>query len=64
MVVLSCCHSGRGQIRADCVIGIARAFLGSGARWALDDKATEIFMSRFYEHLYHGESANESLQEA
>ena len=41
LVVLSCCHSGRGQIRAEGVIGIARAFLGSGARsvlaarWAL-----------------------------
>ena len=70
LVVLSCCHSGRGQIRAEGVIGIARAFLGSGARsvlgalWALDDKTTEIFMSRFYEHLYRGESASESLHEA
>ena len=70
LVVLSCCHSGRGQIRAEGVIGIARAFLGSGARsvlvalWALDDKVTEIFMSRFYEHLYRGESASESLHQA
>ena len=32
LVVLSCCHSGRGQIRAEGVVGIARAFLGSGAR--------------------------------
>ena len=70
LVVLSCCHSGRGQIRAEEVIGIARAFLGSGARsvlvalWALEDSATEAFMCRFYEHLVHGESASESLQEA
>jgi len=70
LVVLSCCHSGRGQIRAEGVIGIVRAFLGSGARsvlvalWALDDKATETFMSRFYEHLFLGESASESLHEA
>ena len=28
LVVLSCCHSGSGQIRAEGVIGIARAFLG------------------------------------
>ena len=32
LVVLSCCHSGRGQIKAEGVIGIARAFLGAGAR--------------------------------
>ncbi|KAL9986578.1 hypothetical protein ACROYT_G000746 [Oculina patagonica] len=31
LMVLSCCHSGRGQIKAEGVVGIARAFLGSGA---------------------------------
>ncbi|KAL9951650.1 hypothetical protein ACROYT_G044358 [Oculina patagonica] len=70
LVVLSCCHSGRGQIRTEGVVGIARAFLGSGARsvlvalWALEDSATEQFMSRFYEHLVGGDSASESLHEA
>ncbi|KAL9979908.1 hypothetical protein ACROYT_G008426 [Oculina patagonica] len=70
LVVLSCCHSGRGQIRAEGVVGIARAFLGSGARsvlvalWALQDSATEQLISRFYEHLISGESASESLHEA
>ncbi|KAL9986274.1 hypothetical protein ACROYT_G000391 [Oculina patagonica] len=70
LVVLSCCHSGCGQIRAEGVVGIARAFLGSGARsvlvalWAIQDRATEQFMRRFYEHLVRGESASESLHEA
>ena len=70
LVVLSCCHSGRGQIRAEGAVGIARAFLGSGARsvlvalWALEDIATKQFMSCFYEHLVRGESASESLHEA
>ena len=70
LVVLSCCHSGRGQIRAEGVVGIARAFLGSGARsvlvalWALDDTATKKLMSRFYEHLVRGESSSESLHQA
>ena len=70
LVVLSCCHSARGHIRTEGVVGMARAFLGSGARsvlvalWALDDKATEKFMSRFYEHLFRGESASESLHQA
>ena len=70
LVVLSCCHSARGQIRSEGVVGIARAFLGSGARsvlvalWAIQDEATEQFMSRFYEHLVGGESSSESLHQA
>ena len=70
LVVLSCCHSAKGQISAEGVVGIARAFLGSGARsvlaalWAIEDEATEQFMSRFYENLVRGNSASESLQQA
>ena len=70
LVVLSCCHSGRGEIKQEGVIGIARAFLGSGARsvlvalWAIEDTATEQLMSGFYEHLVSGESASESLHQA
>ena len=70
LVVLSCCHSASGRVRAEGVIGIARAFLGSGARsvlvalWALEDSATEQLMSRFYEHLVRGESASGSLHQA
>ena len=70
LVVLSCCHSGRGQIRTEGVVGIARAFLGAGARsvlvalWALDDSATKKLMSRFYENLVSGESASASLHAA
>ena len=70
LVVLSCCHTGRGQVRAEGIVGIARAFLGSGARsvlvalWALDDTATEKLMTSFYEHLVGGESASESLHQA
>ena len=70
LVVLSCCHSARGDIKAEGAVGIARAFLGSGARsvlvalWAINDGATMQFMSRFYEHLARGESASESLHQA
>ena len=70
LMVLSCCHSAKGQIRAEGVIGIARAFLGSGARsvlvslWALEDRATEHFMRRFYKNLIRGKSASESLHQA
>ena len=70
MVVLSCCHSGRGTFKQEGVIGIARAFLASGARsvlvasWAIQDEATEQLMNHFYEHLAAGESASESLHQA
>ena len=70
LVVLSCCHSAQGRVRAEGVVGIARAFLGSGARsvlaalWPLPDEATKTLMSRFYEHLVRGESASESLHQA
>ena len=67
LVVLSCCHSARGEIKAEGVVGIARAFMGAGARsvvvslWAIDDKATLEFMKCFYQHLAEGKSASESL---
>ena len=67
LVVLSCCHSGRGKIKAEGVVGIARAFLGAGARsviaslWAIEDKATMEFMTNFYKHFVAGQSASESL---
>ena len=70
LVVLSCCHSAHGLTKAEGAVGIARAFLGSGARsvlvslWALDDESTEQLMSHFYDHLVAGESAGESLHEA
>ncbi|KAJ7378449.1 hypothetical protein OS493_022983 [Desmophyllum pertusum] len=69
LVVLSCCHSGRGKIlKAEGVVGIARAFIASGARsvlvslWLLDDKSTKDFMIRFYGHLVRDKlSASEAL---
>ena len=71
LVVLSCCHSARGKISiAEGVVGIARAFLGSGARsvlmslWAVDDGATKTFMNIFYKSLIREKlSASESLHQ-
>ena len=70
LVVLSCCHSGRGEIKAEGMVGIARAFIGAGARsvlvslWAIDDEATLEFMKNFYHNLVKGRSASESLNRA
>ena len=70
LVVLSCCHSAQGRVTPDGVVGIARAFLGAGARsvlvslWAIDDAATMKFMKCFYEHLARGCSASLALDRA
>ena len=70
LVVLSCCHSARGEVKSEGVVGIARAFLGAGARsvlvslWAIDDEATMEFMEFFYRQLVNGRSASEALSEA
>ena len=67
LVVLSCCHGGREEIKEEGVAGIAQAFIAAGARsvlvslWAIDDEATLEFMRRFYHHLVEGRSASESL---
>ena len=70
LVVLSCSHSARGKIKDEGAVGIARAFLGSGARsvlvalWTLKGGATEMLMRCFYKHLVDGKSASESLHQA
>ena len=69
LVVLSCCHSGCGKVlKSEGVVGIARAFLGSGARsvlvslWAINDAATQVFMNTFYKFLLRDKlSASEAL---
>ena len=70
LVVLSCCHSAQGKVSSEGVVGIARAFLGAGARsvlvalWSIDDEATVEFMRSFYQHLKDGNSASVSLNRA
>ena len=69
LVVLSCCNTARGKVlTAEGVVGISRAFLGSGARsvlmtlWPVDDAATKAFMNVFYRSLMRdNKSASEAL---
>ena len=69
LVVLSCCYTGRGKIKAEGVVGIARSFLAAGARaviaslWAISDEATLAFMKHFYKQLMAGQSASKSLNQ-
>ena len=71
LVVLSCCHSGRGRVlKGEGVVGIARAFLAAGARsvlvalWAIDDGATMVFMKSFYQHLKEGKTASAAIHQS
>ena len=70
LVVISCGHSGQGEVSSEGVVGMARAFLFAGARsvlaslWAIDDEATMEFMIRFYKHLRGGETASTALHKA
>ena len=54
MVVLSACHTARGKISVEGVLGLARAFLMACAKsvvtalWAIPDKVTMTFMKKFY----------------
>ena len=68
LVVLSCCHTARGEVMAEGVVGMARALLGAGARsvvvtlWAIGDEGTREFMSFFYDALAKGKKASESIR--
>ncbi|XP_066014981.1 tetratricopeptide repeat protein 28-like [Pocillopora verrucosa] len=70
LVVLSCCHTARGEVMAEGVVGMARALLAAGARsvvatlWAIGDEGTLEFMSFFYDALTKGKKASEALNQA
>ena len=70
LVVLSACQTGLGEITGDGVFGLQRGFKKAGANtlmmslWKVDDNATQLLMSRFYENLIAGKSKYESLRDA
>ena len=69
LVVLSCCHSGMGNLSSEGVLGIARSFLGAGASsvlvtlWTIDDEFTKQFMEVFYEKIFEEKSVCLALKE-
>lgn len=67
LVVLSACQTGLGDITGDGVFGLQRGFKKAGANslllslWKVDDRATQMLMTKFYENFLNGKSKIESL---
>ena len=70
LVVLSSCDSGRGEVKADGILGMARAFILAGDQavlttlWRVPDESACMFMQFFYQYLVDGLSGSEALQKS
>ena len=70
LAVLSACQTAQGEITNDGVIGLQRGFKKAGvgsilmSLWKVDDKATCLFMTKFYECLSQNHTKQQALNEA
>ena len=71
LVVLSACETGAGKVRGgEGVFSLQRAFHVAGSRavvaslWAVDDRATQALMGRFYQYLWSNEGKSMGKLEA
>lgn len=62
LVVMSACQSGLGEVTGEGVFGLQRAFKKAGVSsllislWEVDDQATQLMMTRFYQALTEGKT--------
>ena len=69
LVVLSACQTGLGAVKgSEGIFGLQRAFKMSGidfmiyTLWSVDDHATQLFMTTFYENLFSGMEVREAFK--
>ncbi len=71
LVTLSACETGRASIGGgDEILGLMRAFLNAGtaslvlSQWIVDDTATQLLMTHFYQNLQAGQPKAAALRNA
>lgn len=70
LVSLSACETGLGEISSDGILGLQWGFKKAGAKsilmslWEVDDDATSMFMTEFYNNLTNGFNKYDSLERA
>lgn len=70
LIVLSACQTGLGPITSEGVFGFQRGLKKAGAGaiiaslWNVDDKATKLLMTRFYNHLLSGMPLSQAFAKA
>lgn len=70
LTVLSACQTGTGMLHEDGVFGVQRGFKKAGAHtlvmslWNVNDAATQLMMTSFYEALLSGMSRHEAFLKA